>query len=212
MKVPMQPSVTQIAKSEIKGGCSSGVALGSGMGGMGGFSSLSMLGGMSGPMLRFAPLAAGPGMIFAGPAMSLAAGLLSGGLTHQSNTPTATYLRALPGAHSSFIASGAKPKFEIEFGDLVGLNPDDYEPVLVKLTQTTDNFRLVGATKEKIDSHGRDTRPPSPRPHRHHHHHPGAWTRHHRAAEPLAPGQYGVVLHPIKGKSTSTSPSSGLSI
>ena len=228
MRVPMHPSVTQIAKSEIKGGGSSGMGaasglgamsslagmgMRSGMGGMGGLSSLSMLGGMSGNLLSFAPLAAGPGMVFAGPAMSIATGLLSGSLSHHSSTPTATYVWALPGAHSAFVASGTRPKFEIEFGDLVGLNPDDYEPALVKLTQTKDNFRLVGATKEKFDSRGNDKRSAITEDRT------GITTtilgRGHaliEAAAPLAPGEYGVVLHPIKAKATSSSSGSGLSI
>ena len=65
----------------------------------------------------------------------------------------------------------------------------------MKLPQTTDNIRLVGATKEKIDSHGRDTRSAVI-----------------EAANPLAPGESGVVLHLSKGKSASTSLGSGLSI
>ena len=65
----------------------------------------------------------------------------------------------------------------------------------MKLPQTTDNIRLVDATKEKIDSHGRDTRSAVI-----------------EAANPLAPGESGVVLHLSKGKSASTSLGSGLSI
>jgi hypothetical protein len=64
----------------------------------------------------------------------------------------------------------------------------------VKLPQTTDNIRLVDATKEKIDSHGRDTRSAII-----------------EAANLLA-REYGVVLHSSKGKSASTSLGSGLSI
>jgi hypothetical protein len=219
-KEPLNPSITQIAKSEIKGGRSRGgmgsmspmAALGmrGGVGGMGGLSSLSLMGGLGSTALSFAPLAAGPGIMFAGPAMHLATGLLGGGLTHHSSAPKATYVWALPGAHSAYVMPATTPKFEIEFGDIVGLDPDVYEPALVKLTQTKDNWRLVGATKDSIDKRGNEKQ--------------SAITedrteikttaigRGHvivETAAPLAPGEYGVVLHPTKAQKTSTSTGAG---
>lgn len=219
---PLNASITQIAKSEIKGGkgglgmpsMGGMAALGmrGGMGGMGGLSGLSTLGGLGGTALRFAPLAAGPGMMFAGPAMSFATGLLGGGLAHHSSTPKATYVWALPGAHSSYVMSSAKPRFEIEFGDIVGLDPDGYEPALVKLTQTKDNWRLVGATKDTIDKRGNEKR--SAITEDRVEIKTTAASRGHviiESAAPLAPGEYGVVLHPIKTQKSSASTSSGLS-
>ena len=211
-------SITQIAKSEVKGGKGgAGMSpMGSmatlGMRGMGGgVSGLSMMGGLGGAALRFAPLAAGPGIMFAGPAMSLATGLIGGGLTHHSSAPKATYLWALPGAHSAYVVATAKPKFEIEFADIIGLDPDAYEPALVKLTTTKDNWRLVGATKETFDKHGSEKQ--------------SAITedrteikttsvgRGHvfiEAAAPLTSGEYGVVLHPVKSHKNSNSAGAGL--
>lgn len=206
-------SITQIAKSEVKGGKGgAGMApMGSmaalGMRGMGGgMSGLTMMGGLGGTALRFAPLAAGPGIMFAAPAMSLATGLLGGGLTHSSRGPRATYVWALPGAHSAYVTPATKPKFEVEFGNIVGLDPDAYEAALVRLTQTKDNWRLVGATKDSFDKHGNEKQ--------------SAITedrteikttlvgRGHviiEAAAPLTPGEYGIVLHPIKAHKGSTS-------
>ncbi|HXY47896.1 MAG TPA: hypothetical protein VEI01_00500 [Terriglobales bacterium] len=229
----VKPSMAQIAKSETKGGTGGygmgmGPSMGSmasvasmamrgtmggmgGIGGLGGLSSLAMLGGLGGGALRFAPMLAGPGAMFAGPAMSLATGLISGSLSHHSSSPTTTYVWALPGTHSAFAMAPTTPKFEIEFGDIVGLDPDAYEPALVKLTQTKDNWRLVGATKEKIDKRGNEKR--------------SAITedrteikttslgRGHvlvEAAGPLAPGEYGVVLHPVKSQKTAASAGAGL--
>jgi hypothetical protein len=210
---PVNRSITQIAKSEVKGGKGgAGMApMGSmaamGMRGMGGgMSGLSMIGGLGGTALRFAPLAAGPGAMLAAPAMSLAMGLFS----HHSTAPKSTYVWALPGAHSEYVMATTKPKFEIEFGDIVGLDPDAYQPALVKLTTTKDNWRLVGATKETYDKHGNEKQ--------------SAITedraeikttslgRGHvviEAAAPLAPGEYGVVLHPIKALKSSNSASAG---
>jgi hypothetical protein len=144
-KEAVNRSITQISKTEVKGGqggagrspvgspMGSMAALGMRAGmGSGGLSELSMLGGLGGMALRFAPLAAGPGMIIAAPAMSLAMG---GGLTHHSSAPKATYVWALLGAHSAYAMAATKPRFEIGFGDIVGLDPDAYEPALVKLTQ-----------------------------------------------------------------------------
>jgi hypothetical protein len=227
-KQVMQASVTQIAEATTKGGAGGGTGMASGMGaassmasmamhggmggmGMGGLGSLSMLGGMGGTALKFAPLAAGPGMMFAGPAMSLATGLLSGGLTPHSSLPTTTYVWALPGHNSSFQMPTATPRFEIEFGDIVGVDPDSYEPAIVKLAQTKDNWRLVGATKDKLDKKGNETR--------------SAITedrsvvktttlgRGHvvlESAAPLPPGEYGVVLHPLKPQKKPAGMNTGL--
>jgi hypothetical protein len=211
---PVNRSITQIAKSEVKGGKGgAGMApMGSmaamGMRGMvGGMSGLSMMGGLGGAALRFAPLAAGPGAMLTAPAMSLAMGLFS----HHSSAPKSTYVWALPGAHSEYVMATTKPKFEIEFGDIVGLDPDAYQPALVKLTTTKDNWRLVGATKETYDKHGNEKQ--------------SAITedqaeikttslgRGHvviEAAAPLTPGEYGVVLHPIKAQKSSNAARAGL--
>ncbi len=203
-KAAVNRSTTQIAKSEMKGGKG-----GAGMGG--GLSGLSMMGGLGSTALRFAPLAAGPGMILAAPAMSLATGLLGGGLSHHSSAPKATYVWALPGAHSTYTMAATKPKFEIEFADIVGLDPDAYEPSLVKLTPTKDNWRLVGATKETLDKHGNEKQSAISED-RTEIKTTSAGRGHLiiEAAAPLAPGEYGVLLHRVKAQKNSTSTGAGL--
>jgi hypothetical protein len=43
------------------------------------------------------------------------------------------------------------PSFEVRFSDIPGINADEYEPALLKLEPTANNFRLVGATQAKQD-------------------------------------------------------------
>jgi hypothetical protein len=95
-------------------------------------------------------------------------------------------------------------KFEVEFGDIVGLDPDSYEVVLLKLVQSKDNYRLVGANHQKIDLKGGET----------------DWVsdeqrvatkitklgRGHvqiEASSPLESGEYGVALRTVKHKTKS---------
>jgi hypothetical protein len=113
--------------------------------------------------------------------------------------PGAAYTWALPGRTSAFSIPSRSLKFEIEFGDIPGVDPDAYEPVVVKLIQTKDNWRLVSFSKDKFDKHGNDTRSVKTE----------AKTplnitilgRGHLELSPateLPPGEYGLVLHPKK--------------
>jgi hypothetical protein len=52
------------------------------------------------------------------------------------------------------------PRFEIEFGSIPGVNPDAYEPTLVRLVPTIDNYRLVAAAK--TEGAGSVARPSGP--------------------------------------------------
>jgi len=222
-KEAVNRSMTQISKTEVRGGqggagsslvgspMGSMAALGMRAGMGGGLSGLSMLGGLGGMALRFAPLAAGPGFMLAAPAISIAMGLMGGGPTHHSSAPKTTYVWALPGAHSGYAMAATKPRFEIGFGDIVGLDPDAYEPALVKLTQTKDNWRLVGATKNTFDKHGNEKQSPITEDRTEIK--TTSVGRGHvviEAASPLAPGEYGIVLHPIKAQKSSRSAGAGL--
>jgi hypothetical protein len=63
---------------------------------------------------------------------------------------TLTYVWAVPGANSSNAdvpSHGAN--FAVTFAGVAGVNPDEYEPAIVKLTSTSNNWRLVGATQGK---------------------------------------------------------------
>ncbi len=63
--------------------------------------------------------------------------------------PTYTYVYALPGRASKNIASSTQPSFDLQFGDVVGVDPDLFEPALIKIHPTPNNWRLVGAQKSK---------------------------------------------------------------
>ena len=77
-----------------------------------------------------------------------AGGLVSGFMSHKK--PTVTEVWALPGQKADNVA-GNQPGFEISFANIPGVNPDEYEPVLIKLAPAANNFRLVGATQAKQD-------------------------------------------------------------
>jgi hypothetical protein len=134
----MRPSIAQVANTQTKG---------DGMPGTGS-AALGMLTGLGSQTLSFG--AVGGGM-FAGPAAGMALSMMGGlaGMGHHG-PPKITYVWALPGLQSSVIAASSKPRFEMEYGNLLGIDPDAYEPFIVKLVKTKDNWRLVGATKSTI--------------------------------------------------------------
>jgi hypothetical protein len=77
-----------------------------------------------------------------------AGGLVSGFMSHKK--PTITEVWALAGQKADSVASN-QPAFEVNFANIPGVNPDEYEPVLIKLAPSANNFRLVGATQAKQD-------------------------------------------------------------
>jgi hypothetical protein len=95
----------------------------------------------------------------------------------------------------------ASPHFEIEFSNIPGVNPDAYQPTLVRLVPTMDNYRLVAAAK--TEGAGTVARPSGPiieelvdttvtRVSR------GRYRA--QPAMALDPGQYALVLRPIAKK------------
>lgn len=194
-QLPMQSSTAQVAKSETKGG-GGGSSLGSTALNMAPMAAQMGLQSFAMTSMNFAMMT-NPATMMAMPAITMATHLLA---AHHSNSgPTTTYVWALPGRVSPFAMQALNPKFDIQFGDIVGVDPDQYEPVLVKLVQTKDNWRLVGASKDKIDMAGNDTRSSITQE-------PvdivtNQLGRGHDVVElkgPLAPGEYGLVLHPKK--------------
>jgi hypothetical protein len=128
----MHASIAQVANTQTKG---------DGMPGTGS-AALGMLTGLGGQALSFAA----PG---AGMAMGMMGGLGGMGMGRHG-PPKVTSVWALPGMRSTVIAASSKPRFEMEYGNLLGIDPDAYEPFVVKLVQTKDNWRLVGATKSAL--------------------------------------------------------------
>ena len=169
----MQASTTEVAQSKSKGGSKAGsVFKGFGKGVM-------TAGGMAGGM-------AGAPMPHVG-----------GGGTPRM--PGVAYTWALPGHASAFVLPARSANFDIEFGEIPGIDPDTYEPVIVKLIPTKDNWRLVETSKDKFDKHGNETRSIKTADRT-----PLKITLIERghlqvaSASELAPGEYGLVLHPKK--------------
>src|SRR6266568_3958816 len=65
--------------------------------------------------------------------------------------PTVTDVWALPGQKSDLVLDSNQPSFEVHFANIPGVVADEYEPALVKLAPSPNNFRLVGATQAKQD-------------------------------------------------------------
>jgi hypothetical protein len=93
------------------------------------------------------------------------------------------------------------PRLEIEFSNIPGVNPDAYQPTLVQLVPTMDNYRLVAAAK--TEGAGTVARPSGPIIEELV---PTTATRLSRGryrVQPvmaLDPGQYALVLRPIAKK------------
>ncbi len=131
-KQEITPSMAQIGESKFKGGM--------GAGGMA-LRSLATEG------LSFAAMGAGPGGMMAMSAFSMASGFMPG---MRPGAPKITYVWGLPGRTSSRELGETSPLFELTYGDIPGVDPDAYEPAVLKLFQTKDNYRLVGATQIKM--------------------------------------------------------------
>ncbi len=74
-------------------------------------------------------------------------GMMAGNLLRKK--PTATYVTAIGGQSSPFVPQTDSPKFEVVFGNVAGVNPEEYEPAIVRLIPTANNWRLVYAKKAK---------------------------------------------------------------
>jgi len=150
--------------------------------------------------LSFASMAA-PGMM-AMSAFSMASGFMPG---MRPGRPSFTYVWGLPGPRSSRELADRTPRFELSYGEIPGVDPDRYEPALVKLFPTKDNYRLVGATRTKMDNKNVMSMSPEN----------GTWISEERwpmhlakeergfyvmgVERPLEPGEYAIVLRPVKG-------------
>jgi hypothetical protein len=82
-------------------------------------------------------------------AIGAAGGVMGGLMGHRK--PTVTDVWALPGQKSDLVLDSNQPSFEVHFANIPGVVADEYEPALVKLASSPNNFRLVGATQAKQD-------------------------------------------------------------
>ena len=134
----VRPSIAQVASTQTKG---------DGMPGAGS-QATGMLMGLGRQALSFGVIGGG---MFAGPGAGIAMGMMGGiGGMHHHGPPKVTYVWALPGPQSAFSSPDSKPRFEMSYGNLLGIDPDAYEPQLIKLVESRDNWRLVGATKTPV--------------------------------------------------------------
>ena len=67
--------------------------------------------------------------------------------------PTMTHIWAVQGQKSPNVIKANTPKLELSYANVVGLNPDEFEPALIRLTPSPSNYRLVGATEAKQDAY-----------------------------------------------------------
>ena len=138
-----RPSIAQIANTKTSG---------DGMPGAGS-QATGMLMGLGRQALSFGAIGGG---MFAGPGAGVAMSMIGGfgGMGHHHGLPKVTYVWALPGQQSATAVTSNKPRFEMSFGSLLGIDPDAYEPQLIKLVNSKDNWRLVGATKTTMGQLG----------------------------------------------------------
>jgi len=153
--------------------------------------------------LSFASMSAGPIGMMAMSAFSMASGFMPG---MRPGAPSMTYVWGLPGRRSARELSNTDPIFELNYGDIPGVDPDAFEPVIVKLTQTPDNYRLVGATRTKLNMRNMmaNSGPENGKwlvedrwPTRVYKEDRGFYVL--RVDQQLQPGEYAVVLRPVKG-------------
>lgn len=193
-KNEISPSTAQVGQTKMKGGVSPG--------GM-------MLRSMATEGLSFAAMGAGPAGMMAMSAFSMASGFMPG---MRPGAPSMAYFWGLPGRKSSREMTNLTPMFELSYGDIPGVDPDRYEPAVVKLYPTRDNYRLVGATQTKMDAkHMMSGGGPDN----------GKWVSEERwptrldkeergfyvlhVDKPFEPGEYAVVLRPAKHYKASAS-------
>ena len=83
-------------------------------------------------------------------AVGTAGSMMSGMMSHRK--PTVTYVWGIAGATSSNVSPSRLPVFLVSVVDVPGVNADDYEPAILKLTPAQNSARLLGATQGKQDA------------------------------------------------------------
>lgn len=78
-----------------------------------------------------------------------AGGIFTSMMSHR--TPTVTYVWGVPTPASSNVLQTSKPVFTVDFSRTPGVNADDYQPAIVKLTPAQNTCRIIGATQGKAD-------------------------------------------------------------
>lgn len=81
--------------------------------------------------------------------MQQAGGILSGLMAKRK--PIVTYVWGVPSPASTNVVQTVSPAFAVNFSNTPGVNPEDFEPAIVKLTPAQNSCRIVGATQGKDD-------------------------------------------------------------
>lgn len=137
----------------------------------------------------------------AGSALGQTGNVFSGMLGQRK--PKVTYVWGIPSPASTNVVSADTPEFSVNFATVPGINPEEFEPAIVKLTPAQNAFRLVGATQGKEDALSNSSveweiystfleervKIQSKKLG------PGQYEI--GPASPLLPGEYGVVLRPV---------------
>ncbi len=139
-----------------------------------------------------------------GSTMGQAASTFSGLLGQRK--PKLTYVWAVAHPASANLLREDVPQFSVNFSSVPGINPEEYEPAIVKLTPAQNSLRLVGATQGKedaISSSAVDWEMYSGFVEdsvkiQSHKIGPGQYQI--SPASPLLPGEYGVVFRPVSSK------------
>jgi hypothetical protein len=185
----MQPSMAQIAKTNAPQSLSAANPLaGNPLAG-------NPLGGFASQNMTFAALSTAANLIPMVRVATMASKLFSASKSQQSSP---TFVWGLPSHSSSTVAPSSSPAFDVQYAAAAGIDPDAFEPVLIKLTPTSSNWRLVGAGSMIVGANGATALPKITEDRT-----PVKSTRlaagHVRLepAMPLAPGEYAIVLRPV---------------
>jgi hypothetical protein len=65
--------------------------------------------------------------------------------------PAMTFVWGIPSPTSTNILQTSSPNFVVDYSNVPGVNADQFEPVIVKLTPSQNSCRIVGATEGKED-------------------------------------------------------------
>lgn len=85
-----------------------------------------------------------------GSSIQEAGSIFSGVMGHRK--PSTTYVWGVPSPASTTIVKTSTPSFAVNYASTMGVDPDDFEPAIVKLTPAQNTCRIVGATQGKEDA------------------------------------------------------------
>lgn len=88
--------------------------------------------------------------VVGGTMVNQAGGIFSGMMGQRKST--VTYVWGVPNPVSATVVHSLLPQFSVNFQDMLQVNPNDFEPTIVKLTPAQNTCRIVGATRGKEDA------------------------------------------------------------